>query len=276
MRALIFCILAVCCTHAAQAAPPKPIVELSTAITLDAGPVPLAKIDGRWVAAPTAVAAAVIHVETEARWVQCRVAKIVTVDISGVQVDVVTAAAVDVLDVVSLTGKSFGIVAPAGKYQCTITATDGRTGITQEVRQITLGDPVPPTPVVPIVPPKPVSTAPFPASGFAVLIIQEASGILPGPKQAILNSLDVRKYIDERAVELSDGSLFRRVWDDDISTYDLSDIPAELKKAYELTLEEMDSLPWIAIVGKDGVSGYGGPLPENVTRTMELLKEYGE
>ena len=86
----------------------------------------------------------------------------------------------------------------------------------------------------------------------------------------------MRKYIDERAVELSDGSLFRRVWDDDISTYDLSDIPAELKKAYELTLEEMDSLPWIAIVGKDGVSGYSGPLPENVTRTMELLKEYGE
>lgn len=263
MASLVFC-------QPALAAPPP---SLAASIAAESDPVTLAKIGGKWIKAETATVAATVHIDTAAKWCQVRVARIVTVTIDGQAIDVVTASPVEVLPIDVAKGKCFGIIAAPGQYQATITVSDPKSGISQEVRRIAIGgpEPTPPTP-----PPAPVVDAPFESSGYAVLMIREASGVLSPTQTSIFQSSAIHKYIGGKAVKLSDGQPFYRAWDDDYSDAELSNVPGELRAAYSRVTEDMDSLPWIAIVGKDGKSGYSGPLPADVDSTMALLKKYGE
>lgn len=135
-------------------------------------------------------------------------------------------------------------------------------------------EPTPPTPPEPT-PPTP-DDIPFTSPGLAVMIIREASPeeALPFSQQAVFTDPVVIAFA-QNCVQVPGGDdRFFRIWDDDYTENRLRYVPDALKQAYFSVKDKATTLPYIAIVGSDGKSGFAGPLPQSVTETLELLNEY--
>mgnify|MGYP000719423443 CR=1 FL=1 len=270
MLAVVLC--AMSCSIYAQ----QPPIEALTSVTPTVGEVSIAQIDGKWVKAPSRKVAAVLQVDGQAKWVQCRVHKLVTVKIGNQSIDVLSAAPVEVVEIAAESGRCFGIVAGAGKYHCEVVCSDPDTGISTEATVVAIGKPKPdPVVVDPVDPVDPVKELPFESDGFACIIIKEASstGSLPGAQRSIFSSADIHKLARGASVKLSDGEPFYRVWDDDYTAEELAHVPKELAAAYRAVVTQANGkLPWIAVTnGKD--KGFSGPLPGTVNATMQLIQE---
>lgn len=139
---------------------------------------------------------------------------------------------------------------------------------------VTIGD-VPDPDDDDVDPPPDPGKAPFKADGFAVLIVREATGSQSPGHVAVYSSVTLNQYVSSKAVKLSDGRPFYRVWDDDYQDQSLANVPPELKAAYLKVRGDAKSFPWIAVVSKDGKGGESGPLPDGVDATLSLLRKWG-
>lgn len=125
--------------------------------------------------------------------------------------------------------------------------------------------PVPPTPTPDPHPPEPnpptPDTAPFPADGLTVLIVEETNerGNLSAGHLAVMTSVVLREWFDEHDVAW-------RIYDKDTEG-------ASEPFATALHLPR-DSLPWILI--SNGKTGFSGPLPDGVSATIRLIEQYYE
>lgn len=115
----------------------------------------------------------------------------------------------------------------------------------------------------------PVPDGPIVGKGMRVLIVEETANRskLPAAQSAILTSAQVTDYLDEHCAKEKNGSPAWRVFDKD------TDLINEAKFWQDAMQRKRDSLPWI-IVSKSPGRGFEGPLPANVTNTLELLKKY--
>mgnify|MGYP000026463818 CR=1 FL=1 len=261
--------------HVAHAQPPKVANPFG-----DVTPVPttqsIALVGGKWIVAETKDVAATILVDGNAKHVQVSARRLVTVSIGGQTIDVLTAAPVEVMEIDVKDGRCFGIIAGPGRYQITTICSDPKLGIHTDTSTIQIGKPdepdVEPEPDDPEPTP---SELPFESDGFACLIVKEASGTatLPESQRAIFSSSDVVRLVRGSAIKLSDGEPFFRMWDDDYTDDELTDVPRELSAAYRKVLKQADGkTPWIAVTnGKD--KGYSGPLPQTVDATLKLIQE---
>ena len=253
---------------------PLPAPSVGT-VESDSTPATLAKIDGKWIFAETSTANAVIRVDSKAKWVQVRAARIVSVTLdTGQKLEVVAPGDVPVVEIHGQDTKCFGVQAGPGVYQVRVTQFDPSAAPIETLERIVIGPGPDPEPEPDPEPPEPVAELPFVSDGPAVLMIVEKSelGKLPAAQRAIFSSAQVHQFIRSKAVKLDDGDYFYRVWDDDYERDDLDQVPRELSDAYEKVLEESEQLPWIAVTnGKD--KGFKGPLPESVEALMVLLKE---
>jgi hypothetical protein len=123
----------------------------------------------------------------------------------------------------------------------------------------------------------PPGAEPFSSPGFAVVILREAQDnpTLPAAQVQIFTSAPVHQYCGAKAVKLSDGKPFYRIWDDDYTRDQLANVPAELRDAYLAVQPKATSLPWIAVTRGNGKGGFSGPLPGTVAATLDLLKRFG-
>jgi hypothetical protein len=142
------------------------------------------------------------------------------------------------------------------------------------VTTVNIGDAPAPTPVPPEpppTPPTPVDPSPFPAAGLRVLIVEETANrsTLPPAQLAILFDQRVHELLNSKCVQ--DTEIGRKAWN-------IWDADEKLEKAPKLWQDAMKrprkSVPWIMI--GNGKTGYEGPLPENVDKTLELIKKYAE
>jgi len=162
-----------------------------------------------------------------------------------------------------------------GKYRLVAIASKGGKLSDFATCVVQVGDappPVPPTPPTPPDPPTPLTPptppAPIPADGFRVLMLYDADALdkTPAAQVNCLYAKEVRDYMRDRCAK-KDGIPEWRIW------------PANVDATGEATLWQAaikrprSSLPWIIV--STGKSGYEGPLPESVEKTLELLKKYG-
>lgn len=130
-------------------------------------------------------------------------------------------------------------------------------------------EPKPPTPPTPPDPPTPVDPAPIPVDGFRVIIIEDKAklSLMPPAQLSIRTSGVFRDYLDANCVAESgaDRKAYR-IWD--YKTNAASD----LKLWQDALNRPRTSLPWIII--SNGRTGYEGPLPADVAKTIELCNKY--
>lgn len=115
----------------------------------------------------------------------------------------------------------------------------------------------------------PAPDGPIVGKGMRVLIVEETANRskLPGAQSAILTSAQITDYLDEHCAKEKNGSPAWRVFDKD------TDLSNEAKFWQDAMARQHPTLPWI-IVSKSPGRGFEGPLPDNVTNTLELLKKY--
>lgn len=166
-------------------------------------------------------------------------------------------------------------VAPPGTYQIRCRAFKGQDVLDSWYPvQITTGtkpEPKPPDPVEPV-PPTP--TAPvIPGPSPRALIVYETGEVArwPPAQASVLYSKDVRAYLNAKCATGPDGKTKEwRIWDQNVDTSKASaDWQAAMTKP-------RGSIPWLFVVGVEGKGSFEGPLPADVTATMELLKKYLE
>jgi hypothetical protein len=185
----------------------------------------------------------------------------------------------DLADVRELPGGKMIFVGPPGTYRvkCTVVRLkDGQTVADRQRFVVVIGTPgpppVPPGPNPPGPSPGPV---PIPVDGFRVLIVEDAAkrSSLPAQQLNVLFAKDVRDYLDAKCVMGSDGKTHEwRIWSKDTDARAVGGVwPDALKRAND---GAKGTYPWLVI--STGHSGYEGPLPKDVDRTMELLKKYAE
>lgn len=109
--------------------------------------------------------------------------------------------------------------------------------------------------------------APVVEGGLRVMFIREQQS--PGSEGLghIWNSVKIREYLDSKC-EKDNGLPERRFVDDDT---DMSREKSAVMR--EMFARPRASLPWLIIT--NGKTGYEGPVPEDVDRTLDLLKKYG-
>jgi hypothetical protein len=129
--------------------------------------------------------------------------------------------------------------------------------------------PVPVVPVVPNPPPvPPLPPSPMPAAGFRVLIVYDSSVALPSAQQAIITGKVMRDYLTSKTVPTPDGEK-RGFYIVDKSI----DFAGESKIWQDAMARPRTSCPWVVI--SNGVTGFEGPLPADVSAMMTLLQKYG-
>lgn len=124
--------------------------------------------------------------------------------------------------------------------------------------------PTPPTP--------PPSPAPIPVAGLHVLIVEnprERANLKP-EQLGILFDKKFHDYLNSKCVD--DAEAGRKAWNIWTEKTDVSSIP---KKWQDAMKRDRKSLPWI-IISNPTKGGFEGPLPENVDKTIELIKKYEE
>lgn len=133
------------------------------------------------------------------------------------------------------------------------------------------GGPLPPDPgPKPPDPPDPKpSPVPIPELGFRALFIYESGDLEKYPNKAVLTSQEIRQYLNAKCATGPDGKTpERRFWDKD------TDVSGESKLWQVAMQRPRTSLPWLII--SNGRTGYEGPVPANIAKTLELLKKYGD
>ena len=121
-------------------------------------------------------------------------------------------------------------------------------------------DPDPPLPPLP-------DGLPIDGTGLRVLIVYETSDLatMPREQNAILFSAELRSLLTANCVNVG-GTPEWRILDQNTQ---FTDAAGKWAKAIA---KPRASIPWIAI--SNGVTGYAGPLPENESKTIELVKKY--
>lgn len=111
-------------------------------------------------------------------------------------------------------------------------------------------------------PPDPKPT-PIPTAGNRVLVVYESDLLemvkLPAARAAIITSTVLRAYLTAHQVEYRFLDKDTEFTTDDQVWRDAMKLPR-------------DSVPWIYV--SNGKTGYSGPLPENVSDTLVILKRY--
>lgn len=122
--------------------------------------------------------------------------------------------------------------------------------------------PTPPAPVPPVTPP-------IDGDGYQVLIIYETDGTLPltaGQREIILGP-PVRDFLNLNCITEADGKTKSwRIFDKDAKFTNPND---KWAKALQRPRAQV---PWIIV--SNGTTGYEGPLPNDPTACLELLKKY--
>lgn len=133
-------------------------------------------------------------------------------------------------------------------------------------------DPLPPDPgpgPTPTPTPTPTPPAPIPLIGLRVLMVYETSELPKYTKEqsTVFFSKSVRDYLNSNCPIGPDGKTREwRIYDKDV------DVSGESKTWQDAMKRDRKSTPWVII--SNGKTGYEGPLPENVDKTLELLKKY--
>lgn len=230
----------------------------------------IAKVNGEWIEADTAKVTAKILVDGNAKWVQVRVSRLVSVTIDGVQIEVRSAEAIKVIEIAAKAGRCFGIIAPPGKYQAEVICSDPQIGITTESAVLEIKGKDPPKPVDPVTPtPDPNDDPNLDTSKLRVLIVEETAdraGLPPG-QLAVLTSSKVRRALDALCMKV-DGTPEWRIFDDD------SDISAESDVWQEAMAKPRSSLPWLLV--SDGKQGVSMPLPKSVDEMLGILETFSK
>lgn len=129
-------------------------------------------------------------------------------------------------------------------------------------------DPIPDDDTIP----DPVDPDPepeIPKKSLKVLIIEETSARsrLKESQLQILFSGTVRQYAKANCLKEKDGTPSFRIYDPD------TDVSKDAEWIRKAMAQPRDSTPWLIVT--NGVTGFSGPLPENETALLELLKRYG-
>lgn len=141
--------------------------------------------------------------------------------------------------------------------------------------KITIGNPPQPIPPQPIPPqPNPPQPNPPQPTKLSVLFVDEANDYGTAaykPYLTILNSSDVRAYLNSHTATSSDGIQEWRRWDKD------TDISHESTKWKALFSSPRDNtnLPWLIIADSDGKILSSAKVPSTTADTLTLLKKYG-
>ena len=101
--------------------------------------------------------------------------------------------------------------------------------------------------------------------GFRVLIVYESSQTLPSSQRSILGSETLSMYLTNH-VAIDNRQPAWRIFDQDTQFNNPNSIWAKAIK------RPRTQIPWILISNTKG--SYEGPLPANVSETIELLKKY--
>lgn len=130
--------------------------------------------------------------------------------------------------------------------------------------------PIPPGPNPPIPPGPTPGPVPIPGPGFRVLIVYETAdlGKMPVKQETVLYAKAIRDYLNAKATPTADGG--KRGWYIVDQNVDFSN---ESKTWQDALKRPRTQVPWIIV--SNGTSGFEGPLPADVTATLELLKKYG-
>lgn len=134
-----------------------------------------------------------------------------------------------------------------------------------------IGEVVPPKPPDPPTP----KVVPLAVDGMAAFVVWETADKLPEAQQAILTSTIIRDYLNAKcAVDPSNPSIKAyRLWDKDLVG---DNIANEHQVWRDAMARKRDSLPWIIVSNKTNGKAFEGPLPADVNKTLELLKQIGE
>lgn len=110
--------------------------------------------------------------------------------------------------------------------------------------------------------------SPIPESGFRVLITYDnaSKGSLPRDQLAILDSTDLRAWLDAHCIKDAQNAPEWRIWASEMQVN--PDQPIWQK----LIGLPRKSEPWITI--STGKTGFSGPLPANEAETIKLLEKY--
>lgn len=130
--------------------------------------------------------------------------------------------------------------------------------------QANIGPRPPPVPVDPVDP-----VDPMPVIGpLSVCIIEQTEdrAVIPPGQLRALQSTKIRQYLDEHCAKV-DGRPQWRIFDAD------ADMSAAEKVWQDVMKRPRKSTPWIVI--SNGAAGAEGPLPEDESKTLELLKRWG-
>lgn len=185
------------------------------------------------------------------------------------------------------------VTGPNGTYTLMAYGAKGDSPSAPAYTTVVIGPPAPnpdPGPGPGPNPPEPnPNPAPIPAPGFRVLIVFEAAELssYPPAQLAVIYSGRLRDYLDAKCVKEAGGKPGWNIWDKDVVIKDESQIwkdamarprvPPKIIPPKDLNpnikVEEPKALPWIIV--SNGKTGYEGPLPANVDKTLELVKKYG-
>lgn len=124
-----------------------------------------------------------------------------------------------------------------------------------------------PAPKPPEPAPVPDAPAPIPAEGLHVLIQYESKDRLTPAQHSIVYGKEIRDLLNSRCPLGPNGKTRQwRIWDPDVPGYDDSKLWGDAQK------RAAGKGAWIII--SNGKTGYEGPLPATVEKTMELIDKY--
>jgi hypothetical protein len=176
-------------------------------------------------------------------------------------------------------GGTLYLAGPPGEYKLTLTMVNFTTKKIQRTKAtVTIVDgnppgppgpgpgpgPNPPNPPNPPQPPAPIAEA-----GFRVLIVYDPKALatMPDAQKNVLYAGALRDYLNAKCVLGPDGKTKEwRVWANTV------DPTAEAKLWQDAFKRPKGTLP--AILISNGKTGYEGPLPDTIDKTLELLKKY--
>lgn len=146
MRYVLPLVLLASFTSPIASQPPTPALAAVSTVVETAT---IANVDGKWTKADVKTIAATVTVDGQAKWCQLRVRRLVTVTIDGQQIDVLSAAPVEVVEIAAESGRAFGVIAGNGRYQVEVICSDPQLGIAIEQSVIEIGDQPGPEPEPP-------------------------------------------------------------------------------------------------------------------------------
>lgn len=170
-----------------------------------AGDSTYAKVGGKWVKADvvTVPDQGVVETDSKAKWIQCTAHRIITVEINGVSIDVLSAEPVQVIPIEGGQTLAYGLVAGPGKYSVQFIFSDPETGIQTWTKVIVIDGPAPPEPgPEPEPDPDPTPSPDVPDDEFGSIGRRVASWTAGKPKRS-----DIKAIYIEVAGKLESGRL---------------------------------------------------------------------